>query len=206
MDSHEAWLTDVQKNKTVKSPYWYGRNLCVRGRGHKPLSFFCPEACGCHRGDEDCPLTCPERDATTLACPMHQVRTYVMDGKDAFREGYICPRRPQAHAFDVGVSGRVAPPTNCAAASTGACLEPAWDGSGGIIVDTDCCAGNCGEGSCAPGYTYAGQYAFDKEALSSTYPDFFSSCGDLYCGNTCCLPVDTNGTAQEIAQAMAAGE
>ena len=80
----------------------------------------------------------------------------------------------------------------------GACLE-----GGG--VDDDCCA-PCGEGGCAPGYTYAGQVVFESGMLSSTYPDFFSSCGELHCGNTCCLPVDTNGTAQEIAQAMAAGE
>jgi len=111
MDSHEAWLTDVQKNKTVKSPYWYGRNLCVRGRGHKPLSFFCPEACGCHRGDEDCPLTCPEREATTPICPAHQQKTYVnnVDGTGhschgQLETGYCCPRHPRAYSFDVGFS------------------------------------------------------------------------------------------------------
>ena len=85
------------------------------------------------------------------------------------------------------------PPTNCAAASTGVCLEPDWDGDfvdkgGGAVVDDDCCA-PCGEGSCAPGYTYAGQVIFDKETLSSTYPDFYPFCS-LYCGNTCCVPSD----------------
>jgi len=39
------------------------------------------------------------------------------------------------------------------------------------------------------GYTYAGQVIFDKEALSSTYPDFYPFCS-LYCGNTCCVPSD----------------
>ena len=74
-------------------------------------------------------------------------------------------------------------PTNCAAASTGACLEKG-------DVDPDCCA-LCGEGSCAPGYTYAGQIAFDLETLSSTYPDFFPFCGEQpFCGNTCCVPSD----------------
>ena len=81
------------------------------------------------------------------------------------------------------------PLESCAAASTGACLE-----GGG--VDDDCCI-DCGYGSCAPGYTYAGQIAFDEETLSSTYPDFFSSCGELYCGNTCCVP--SNGTALALA-------
>ena len=56
-------------------------------------------------------------------------------------------------------------------------------------VDTDCCTG-CGYGSCAPGYTYAGQIAFDKETLSSTYPDFFPYCNEINCGNTCCVPSD----------------
>ena len=37
----------------------------------------------------------------------------------------------------------------------------------------------------------------DQETLSSTYPDFFSSCGELYCGNTCCVP--PNGTALALA-------
>ncbi len=98
-----------EKNKTVKSPYWYGRNLCVRGRGHKPLSFFCPEACGCHRGDEDCPLTCPEREATTPICPAHQQKTFVNDGTGhschgRLETGYCCPRHPRAYGFDVGFS------------------------------------------------------------------------------------------------------
>ena len=84
------------------------------------------------------------------------------------------------------------PPTNCAAASTGACLEV--DG-----VDDDCCTG-CGEGACASGYTYAGQFVFDKELLASTYPDFYSLCNiDTSCGNTCCVPVDTNETARVAA-------
>ena len=64
-------------------------------------------------------------------------------------------------------------PTTCAAATTGACLQ---DG----IVDDNCCA-PCGHGSCASGYTYAGQFFI---------PDFGSMCGDLFCGNTCCVPTD----------------
>ena len=87
---------------------------------------------------------------------------------------------------------RPPPPTNCAAASTGACLE-----SGG--VDNDCCA-RCDDAACAPGYTYAGQVVFDEDMLLSTYPDFFPFC-DVYlrCGNTCCVPVETNETARVAA-------
>ena len=159
-----------------------------------PLSLFCPEACGCYRGDEDCPLACPERDETTPTCPAHQARTFVMEGKEAldWGQGYHCPRRPQTISFDVGEKGMLAdeirtilspppPPSNCAAASTGACRENGR-------VDADCCT-YCGEGSCAPGYAYAGQFVFDKELLASTYPDFNPLC-IVGCGNTCCVPSD----------------
>ena len=118
----------------------------------------------------------------------------MIEGKDAGREGYLCPRRPQANSFDVGEKGMSAEeirtilspppavPTNCAAASTGACLETGR-------VDDDCCAG-CGYGGCAPGYTYAGQFVFDEETRSSLYPDFFPYCEIFGCGNTCCVPSD----------------
>ena len=98
------WLADAQNNKTVKSPYYFGRNLCVRGRGHKPLSLWCPEACGCHRGDQDCPLQCPERDATTPICPAHQRRTFLPGCPDEFSPELCCPRHPRAYHFDVGFS------------------------------------------------------------------------------------------------------
>ena len=88
---------------------------------------------------------------------------------------------------------RPPPPTNCAAAITGACLE-------GGDSDNDCCA-PCGEGGCAPGYTYAGQFTLDEKARSSRYPDFYPYCRELdfpnLCGNTCCVP--SNGTAQAMA-------
>ena len=118
-----------------------------------------------------------------------------MKDKDALWEGgYYCPRRPLTHSVDVGdksmsaeeIRTILSPPPpleSCAAASTGACLE-----GGG--VDDDCCA-QCGEGGCAPGYTYAGQIAFDEATRSSTYPDFFPFCGEAGgCGNTCCVPSD----------------
>ena len=137
----------------------------------------------------------------------------MIEGKDAGKEGYLCPRRPQAHSFDVGEKGMSAEemrlrtilsalsvPTNCAAASTGACIEPPVDGSGSLIVDPDCCA-LCGEGSCAPGYTYAGQIAIDEATLSSTYPDFFPFCREAGgCGNTCCVPSDEWDGARAAAR------
>ena len=77
-------------------------------------------------------------------------------------------------------------------------LEPPVDGSGGLIVDPDCCA-LCGEGSCAPGYTYAGQFLFDEATLSSTYPDFDPRCYLVMCGNTCCVPSDEWDGARSAA-------
>ena len=39
----------------------------------KPVSYFCPEACGCHAGDEHCPDQCPSRpDPPTELCPSYQ--------------------------------------------------------------------------------------------------------------------------------------
>ena len=98
MDSYEAWRADTRNNLTARPPYYLGRNLCVRGRGHKPLSLWCPEACGCHRGDQDCPLECPERDATTRICPAHQKSFWGPDSEAS------CPRHPRAYIFDVGFS------------------------------------------------------------------------------------------------------
>jgi len=79
--------------------YFLGRSPCVRFAGSraKPLSLFCPRACGCHRGDQDCPTTCPERDAYDPLCPAWQEQ--IMPGplyKDA------CPRLPASQPFDVG--------------------------------------------------------------------------------------------------------
>jgi len=105
MDSYEAWRADARNNSfTARPPTYFGRNLCVRGRGHKPLSLWCPEACGCHRGDQDCPLECPERDATTPICPAHQQETFLLGCQDQFSPELCCPRHPRAYGFDVGVS------------------------------------------------------------------------------------------------------
>ena len=47
----------------------YGLNLCYERHTFwpiKPLSYFCPVACGCHNGDPHCPRTCPCADDS---CP-----------------------------------------------------------------------------------------------------------------------------------------
>ena len=67
----------------------------------------------------------------------------------------------------------------------------------GSMEESTPAADRCGEGACASGYTYAGQFVFDKETLSSTYPDFDPICSAGPCGNTCCVP--SNGTAQAMA-------
>ena len=57
---------------TVFPPYIFGVNLCVEGGTHmpvKPLSYFCPVACGCRSGDVHCPDACPIRTASTPICP-----------------------------------------------------------------------------------------------------------------------------------------
>ena len=116
MDSYEAWRADARNNSfTARPPTYFGRNLCVRGRGHKPLSLWCPEACGCHRGDQDCPLQCPERDATTPICPAHQQKSFSIGCQD--QSELCCPRHPSAYTFDVGFSSVCASGTARAAAA-----------------------------------------------------------------------------------------
>ena len=56
-------------------PYLLGLNMCVEDGIFfpvKPLSYWCPEACGCRSGDAHCPDACPARNATTPLCPEHQ--------------------------------------------------------------------------------------------------------------------------------------
>ena len=56
-------------------PYLFGVNLCVEGGSFwplKPLSYFCPEACGCRGGDPHCPDSCPVRDPKEELCPAYQ--------------------------------------------------------------------------------------------------------------------------------------
>lgn len=56
-------------------PYSAGINPCVEDGAWfplKPLSYYCPVACGCHRGDAHCPDTCPVRGEATPTCPEAQ--------------------------------------------------------------------------------------------------------------------------------------
>ena len=99
--SLEVFLGDAQNESLARSPYFLGRSPCVRFAGSraKPLSLFCPRACGCHRGDQDCPTTCPERTASDPLCPAWQQQILVGPlYKDA------CPRLPAAQPFDAGDS------------------------------------------------------------------------------------------------------
>ena len=98
--TEDAFRADARNGSKAMPPYLSGRNLCVRGRGgHKPLSLFCPVACGCHRGDRDCSLRCPEREPSTPTCPAHQEAIWVREGR---RPGH-CPRLPRSQLLDVGV-------------------------------------------------------------------------------------------------------
>ena len=47
-----------------------GVNPCVENGYYypvKPMSYFCPVACGCRAGDKHCPDTCPARHDTANA-------------------------------------------------------------------------------------------------------------------------------------------
>ena len=60
-------------------PYRFGQNICVENgepRPIKPLSYFCPVACGCRRGQAHCPDTCPSQSASEPACPTFQRTAY----------------------------------------------------------------------------------------------------------------------------------
>jgi hypothetical protein len=56
-------------------PFVFNINWCTEGGTYyplKPLSYFCPIACGCHQGDPHCPDSCPQRDSSTPVCPQSQ--------------------------------------------------------------------------------------------------------------------------------------
>ena len=97
--SFELILRDAKNDSLARSPYFLGRSPCVRFAGSraKPLSLFCPRAGGCHRGDQDCPTTCPERDASDPLCPAWQEQ--IMPGP-LYKD--FCPRLPAAQPFDAG--------------------------------------------------------------------------------------------------------
>mmetsp|Transcript_866 Transcript_866/g.2638 ORF Transcript_866/g.2638 Transcript_866/m.2638 type:complete len:847 (-) Transcript_866:23-2563(-) len=92
------FFDSLTKPDLVKPAYFLGRNLCVRGGNpFKPLSLFCPEACGCYRGDRDCPLECPTRVAADNVCPDYQQQILPKDW------GWECAQRPKAQAFNAGI-------------------------------------------------------------------------------------------------------
>ena len=75
------------------TPYPVFMNLCVAGASIyplKPLSYFCPVACGCHAGDPHCPQSCPARTETTPLCPAYQ-RDQLMN---FLSDGETCPVQP----------------------------------------------------------------------------------------------------------------
>ena len=76
-------------------PFLFGINACVEDGVFfpvKPLSYFCPVACGCHAGDPHCPDSCPRRNETTAICPEEWRRTGV--NIDWFSDG-SCPLTPK---------------------------------------------------------------------------------------------------------------
>ena len=68
------YLRDSTKYITMP-PYLTGKNLCITAGINlpvKPLSYFCPSACGCHSEDIGCPRSCLARNASDQLCPAHQ--------------------------------------------------------------------------------------------------------------------------------------
>ena len=66
-------------------PYLFGVNMCVEGGFFmpvKPLSYFCPVACGCRSGDAHCPHACPIRTAETPTCPDAQRADLIAQGQN----------------------------------------------------------------------------------------------------------------------------
>ena len=60
------------------SPFVYGINMCTETGKYfpiKPLSYYCPVACGCRAGDPHCPASCPARNESDMSvgalCPGH---------------------------------------------------------------------------------------------------------------------------------------
>lgn len=71
-----ATQTQLNLARGTYPPYLIGINPCVMGGTWfpvRPLSHFCPVACGCRQGDAHCPLSCPARNASTAMCPAHHV-------------------------------------------------------------------------------------------------------------------------------------
>ena len=61
----------------------------------KPVSYFCPVSCGCHRGFANCPDTCPERETGEAICHAYQATVPALGGGpwiDSATDGNLtCP-------------------------------------------------------------------------------------------------------------------
>lgn len=79
-------------NDSLYPPFISGINACIENGMFfpiKPLSYFCPVACGCRSGDAHCPDTCPLRTANTSHCPSHQLGEYANPFYEVI--GTTCP-------------------------------------------------------------------------------------------------------------------
>mmetsp|Transcript_9605 Transcript_9605/g.19906 ORF Transcript_9605/g.19906 Transcript_9605/m.19906 type:complete len:773 (-) Transcript_9605:125-2443(-) len=98
---------EVLRNETVMRramaagaypQYMAGSNVCALDATWfpvKPVSYFCPVACGCRAGDPYCPDSCPRRDADTPLCPSYQKLPIAL-GTGPWADD-ICPMTSSAH-------------------------------------------------------------------------------------------------------------
>ena len=73
----DNWIDAHNRTRGTISPYRYGYNLCTSsGFSYptKPLSYFCPIACGCNTDGNGCPQSCMMRNTSDMPCPVHQRR------------------------------------------------------------------------------------------------------------------------------------
>ena len=75
-------------------PYKMNGNLCTESsemHPYKPLSYFCPVACGCRKGLKHCPDSCPSPSASDPICPAFQQTVYANPYRPPGATGY-CPQ------------------------------------------------------------------------------------------------------------------
>jgi hypothetical protein len=66
-----AALRNMTTPPTSYPMYIFSVNLCVEHGSYypiKPLSYYCPQACNCHAGDDHCPDACPQRTPSSPIC------------------------------------------------------------------------------------------------------------------------------------------
>lgn len=72
---NESTITNAVSQHGAYPSNLHSVNLCVENgfwMPIKPLSYYCPVACGCRSGDAHCPDACPARTADTPLCPDYQ--------------------------------------------------------------------------------------------------------------------------------------